>query len=116
MPPFGKIEEFDPKTQNFEPYLERFEHLVTASEIVEAKRLPVLLTVIGPQAHEVLRSLVVPEVPGQKSYEDVKRLLKEQYSTISSVIAERCKFNRRVQQEGENVEAFIKELKHLVKG
>ncbi|KAH7943413.1 hypothetical protein HPB52_007816 [Rhipicephalus sanguineus] len=54
------------------------------------------------------------EVPGQKTYE-VKRLLKEHYSPRSSVIAERCKSDRRVQQEGQSVEGFIVELKHLVR-
>ncbi|XP_065290987.1 uncharacterized protein [Dermacentor albipictus] len=115
MPPLGKMSEFDPKTQNFESYLERFEHFLTANDIADAKRLPVFLTVIGPEAYEVLRSLVVPAAPGEKSYAEVKRLLKEHYSPRSSVIAERCKFNRRVQQEGENVEGFIVELKHLVR-
>ncbi|XP_070385622.1 uncharacterized protein [Dermacentor albipictus] len=115
MPPLGKMSEFDPKTQNFESYLERFEHFLTANDIADAKRLPVFLTVIGPEAYEVLRSLVVPAAPGEKSYAEVKRLLKEHYSPRSSVIAERCKFNRRVQQEGESVEGFIVELKHLVR-
>nr|XP_054921419.1 uncharacterized protein LOC126519842 [Dermacentor andersoni] len=115
MPPLGKMSEFDPKTQNFESYLERFEHFLTANDIVDAKRLAVFLTVIGPEAYEVLRSLVVPAAPGEKSYAEVKRLLKEHYSPRSSVIAERCKFNRRVQQEGESVEGFIVELKHLVR-
>ncbi|XP_075550765.1 uncharacterized protein LOC142584546 [Dermacentor variabilis] len=115
MPPLGKMAEFDPKTQKFESYLERFEHFLTANDIADAKRLPVFLTVIGPEAYEVLRSLVVPATPGEKSYAEVKRLLKEHYSPRSSVIAERCKFNRRVQQEGESVEVFIVELKHLVR-
>ncbi|XP_075555992.1 uncharacterized protein LOC142588295 [Dermacentor variabilis] len=115
MPPLGKMSEFDPKTQNFESYLERFEHFLTANDIADAKRLPIFLTVIGPEAYEVLRSLVEPAAPGEKSYAEVKRLLKEHYSPRSSVIAERCKFNRRVQQEGESVEGFIVELKHLVR-
>lgn len=87
MPPLGKIEEFDPKTQNFESYLERFENFPTTDEIAEVKHLPVFLTVIGPEAYEELISLVVPEVPGQNAYEDVKRLLKEHCSTRSFVIA-----------------------------
>ncbi|XP_065283474.1 uncharacterized protein [Dermacentor albipictus] len=115
MPPLGKMSEFDPKTRNFESYLERFEHFLTANDIADAKRLPIFLTVIGPEAYEVLRSLVVPAAPAEKSYAEVKHLLKEHYSPRSSVIAERCKFNRRVQQEGESVEGFIVEPKHLVR-
>lgn len=115
MSRLGRISEFDPKTQNIESYLERFEHFLVANDIKDEKVLPVFLTVIGPEAYEVLKSLVVPASPGEKSYAVVKQLLIEHYSPKSSVIAERCKFNRRVQDEHESVEDFIVELKHLAR-
>lgn len=62
----------------------------------------------------MLKSLVVPAVPGDKSFE-VKLHLRTHYSPRDSVIAERCKFNRRMQQEQESVEDFIVELKHLAR-
>lgn len=115
MSRLGRISEFDSKTQNIESYLERFEHFVVANDIKDEKVLPVFLTVVGPEAYEVLKSLVVPASPGEKSYAVLKRLLIEHYSPKSSVIAERCKFNRRVQDEHESVEDFIVELKHLAR-
>ncbi|XP_029848142.2 uncharacterized protein LOC115330456 [Ixodes scapularis] len=115
MAPLGKLDEYDEKQQNFDSYLERFEHFVSANDIKPEKKLAVFLTVIGPRAYEVLKSLVVPAVPGDKSFEEVKVLLKNHYSPKSSVIAERCKFNRRVQEEQESVEDFIVALKHLAR-
>lgn len=34
MAPLGRIDEYDEKTQNFELYLERFEHFVTANAVL----------------------------------------------------------------------------------
>lgn len=115
MARLGRIDEYDEKAQNFESYLERFEHFVSANDVKDEKKLAVFLTVIGPQAYEVLKSLIVPDVPGDKSFEEVKLILKNHYSPKSSVIAERCKFNRRVQEQQETVEDFIVALKHLAR-
>lgn len=115
MSRLGKIAEFDPKLQNFESYLERFELFVQANDIKEEKKLPVFLTVIGAEAYEVLKNIVVPASPSETTYVEAKRLLKEHYSPRSSVIAERCRFNKRTHHEGESVENFIVELKHLAR-
>ncbi|XP_049268011.1 uncharacterized protein LOC119379063 [Rhipicephalus sanguineus] len=114
MARLGKLDEFDEKDQNFESYLERFEHFVTANDIKEEKKLAVFLSLIGPRTYEVLKSLVVPAVPGDKSFEEVTVLLKKHYSPQCSVIAERCKFNKRAQEQG-SVEDFIVALKHLAR-
>ncbi|XP_049520664.1 uncharacterized protein LOC119444700 [Dermacentor silvarum] len=111
----GKLDEYDEKEQNFESYLERFEHFVTANNIKEEKKLAVFLSVIGPRTYEVLKSLVVPAVPGDKSFEEVTVLLTKHYSPSCSVFAERCKFNRRAQEEQESIEVFIVSLKHLAR-
>nr|XP_054923402.1 uncharacterized protein LOC126524983 [Dermacentor andersoni] len=115
MARLGKLDEYDEKDQNFESYLERFEHFVTANDIKEKKKLAVFLGVIGPRTYEVLKSLLVPAVPGEKSVQKVTVLLQKHYSPSCSVIAERCKFNRRVQEEQESVEDFIVALKHLAR-
>ncbi|XP_049523817.1 uncharacterized protein LOC119453999 [Dermacentor silvarum] len=115
MARLGKLDEYDEKEQNFESYLERFEHFVTANDIKEEKKLAVFLSVIGPRTYEVLKSLVVPAVPGDKSFEEVTVLLTKHYSPSCSVIAELCKFNKRAQEEQESVEDFIVALKHLAR-
>ncbi|XP_049524585.1 uncharacterized protein LOC119455976 [Dermacentor silvarum] len=115
MARLGKLDEYDEKEQNFESYLERFEHFVTANDIKEEKKLAVFLSVIGARTYEVLKSLVVPAVPGDKSFEEVTVLLTKHYSPSCSVIAECCKFNKRAQEEQESVEDFIVALKHLAR-
>lgn len=115
MSRLGKIEEFDAKVQTFDSYLERFEHFVSANDIAQEKKLSVFLTVIGAEAYEVLKNLVVPALPGEKTFDEVKVLLRNHYSPPISIIAERCRFNCRVQLEHESVEDFITEIKHLAR-
>ncbi|XP_077554845.1 uncharacterized protein LOC144169516 [Haemaphysalis longicornis] len=115
MSHLGKLSEFHPRTQNFDSYLERFELFIIANDVIQEKVLPVFLTAIGAEAYEVLRSLVVPDAPANKTFAEGKQLLQAHYRPSSLVIAERGKFNRRVQHEQESVEDFIVELKHLAR-
>ncbi|XP_064479051.1 uncharacterized protein LOC135392264 [Ornithodoros turicata] len=115
MSRIGRIGEFNEKTENFDSYIERFEHYITANHIPDAKKFAVFLTVIGASTYEVLKNLLVPSSPGEKTYEEAKAALKNFFSPTKSVIAERCRFNPRCQQEQESVADFIVELKHLAR-
>lgn len=63
----------------------------------------------------MLKNLGVPAVLGEKTFLEVTTLLQNHYSLKGSVIAERCKFNRRVQQDEEGVGYLIVELKHIAR-
>ncbi|KAM7308120.1 uncharacterized protein ISCGN_011754 [Ixodes scapularis] len=76
MATIGRFDQFiEDGDEDFESYVERFEHFLKASKLVQT-----------------LRGHYVPK---------------------PSVIAERFRFNRRFQQEGETVAAFAVELKRL---
>lgn len=60
---------------------------MAANDVSDEKKLPVFLTVIGPEPYDVLKSLGVPASPSEKSYSDVLKLLKGHYSPKSLVIA-----------------------------
>lgn len=70
---FGKLDECNAKVQNFESYVEPFEYCVRANKIADEEKSSVFLTVIGAEAYEVLENLVVPLLPGDKTF--VKELL-----------------------------------------
>ncbi|KAK8786159.1 hypothetical protein V5799_007476 [Amblyomma americanum] len=115
MAKVGKIDTFDERSDSFESYLERFELYVLANDVAEGKKLAVFLTVVGPRVYEVLKNLLVPNSPASKTYDEVTALLKTHYSPRKAVIAERCRFNRRLQLEQETVAEFIVQLKHLAR-
>uniref|UniRef100_A0A8D0A2F8 Uncharacterized protein n=1 Tax=Sander lucioperca TaxID=283035 RepID=A0A8D0A2F8_SANLU len=86
-------------------YVERFEHFVTANEIEEDKKSAFLLSVMGAATYELLRSLVAPDKPGLKSYDDIVSVLQLHFSLKPIVIAERFRCTERL-----NTEAIQKRL------
>ena len=71
------------------------------------------LALIGADAYGVLRNLLAPERPTDKSFDELKELLVSHYSPKPILIAERYKFHRRNQHESETVAQFVVELKRL---
>ena len=63
----GKLEEFDPKNDTITAYIERAELYMDANSIPEEKRVLTLLTSIGRSCYEILRNLLAPTSPRDKS-------------------------------------------------
>ena len=72
-----------------------------------------LLTVIGPSAYATVRSLVAPDKPRTKTYEQLEAALKLHYKPKPLVIAERSKFYRQTQNATETVLEYAAELRRL---
>ncbi|KAM7299613.1 uncharacterized protein ISCGN_020179 [Ixodes scapularis] len=111
----GGMPEFNPKSDNIRSYFERLGNSVDINEVPAAKKLKLFLNVVGGQAYEELKKILVPQKPTDKTFEQVRELPEDHFSPEYSLIAERCKFNRRMQQEGESVKDFMTELKHLAR-
>ena len=71
------------------------------------------LALIWADAYGLLRNLLAPELPKDKSFDELKELLVSHYSPKPILIAERYKFHRRNQHESETVAQFVVELKRL---
>ncbi|XP_066950750.1 uncharacterized protein [Macrobrachium rosenbergii] len=69
------------------------------------------LTLVGKSSYNLIRDLVSPEVPTAKSYHQLKEILTNHFEPKKNKSAERFKFHRRYQKEGENIAAYVAELK-----
>ncbi len=107
------MDPFDESADQWATYIERFEQFVSANDISEEKQVAVLLSVMDSSTYGLLRSLVVPEKPGAKSYNDIVTVLKEHFSPKPIVIAERFRFHDRSQHETEAVAQYVAVLKKL---
>ncbi|KAI5086647.1 hypothetical protein C0J45_23302, partial [Silurus meridionalis] len=94
-------------------YTERFEYFVAANAITEDKVVPTFFKCNGPKTYTLLRNLLQPEKPGEKTYAQIVNTLKAHFSPKPLVIAERFRFHRRNQLEGESVAVFVAVLKKL---
>ncbi|XP_061878364.1 uncharacterized protein K02A2.6-like [Entelurus aequoreus] len=109
----GQMDAFDESTEQWSTYVERFEHFVAANGLNEGRKLPVFFSVMGPATYGLLRSLIAPEKPGTKTYDEVVTLLQAHFSPKPIVIAERYRFHKRDQGEGETITQYVTDLKKL---
>ena len=109
----GQMQEFNPDIETVTAYLERFQMFVAANGIEDAKLVPTLLTVVGSKHYSLIRGLVSPVLPKDKSYEDLVTLLKKHYDPEPIVIAERFHFYERSQKPGESIADYLASLRRL---
>ena len=72
----GNIGPFEENTEQWSSYTERFEYFVLANKIKEDVLVPTFLSVMGGKTFNLLRSLVQPDKPGDKSYDEIVSVLR----------------------------------------
>ena len=113
---FGKIEEFDLDTDSWDIYCERLTHCFAARNIKDddthVKRA-IMLSEMGKKAYILLRNLCAPAKPGDKTFAELVKLMRQHQHPTPSVIVERLKFHKRVRRPAESVAAYESELHRL---
>ena len=74
----------------------------------------VFLTAIGTKTYTLLRNLIAPAKPSEKNYDDLVDTLKAHLEPKPMTIAERFKFHKRNQLEGETIAQYLAELRRLM--
>lgn len=109
----GSIGPFDENIEQWSSYTERFGYFAVANEIKDEKLVPTFLSIMGPKTFNLLRDLLQPEKPGSKTYQQIVDILANHLSPKPLVIAERFRFHKRNQEEGESVTMFVAALRKL---
>lgn len=108
----GNIEPFIPGS-NFKAYEDRVNQLFEVNDIDTKKKTPLFITLAGPEVYEILLSLTLPEVPSKKKYEELLSLLRNHLTPKVNRRAERYKFHKAIQEEGESISDYIIRLRPL---
>ena len=109
----GTITEFDPAVETIGAYLERLEMFFIVNTVANDKKVAMLGTLLGAKNYSLLRSLVAPDNPKDKTYDELVEKLRSHFEPKPLVIAERFNFYRRVQATGETVADFVAALRQL---
>ena len=115
MTSYGHIDEFRPENESIEAYLERIELYFSANDVDEEKKVSIFLSVLGGKTYSVLRDLLAPVKPREKSFAALASELTKHFQPRKIVIAERFHFHRRNQAPEENVADFLAQLWKLAK-
>ena len=109
----GKLDPFREGEEKITEYLERVELYLVANDVPAEKKVPVLLSAIGAKTYALLRSLVTPTAPKDKSFEEIADVLKAHFEPKPIRAAERYYFRRRLQAPGESIAEYVAELRRL---
>lgn len=83
----GHIEEFDGAKGDWQLYVERVEHFFAANGISDGdKKRAVLLSVMGAPTYKILRNVVSPSKPGEKTYATLVEALAQHFKPKPSEI------------------------------
>ena len=82
----GHIQEFDREKQKVSAYLEWVQMFLIANSIEMAKKVPVLLSVIGGKTYVLLGSLLAPVKLKDKTFEQLSDVLQKHFEPKSVVI------------------------------
>ena len=86
----GSTAPFDSETQTWEEYCEVLHHFFEANEITDASRQKaILLSSVGSQTYSLARNLVSPAKPGDKTFAELVKILKEHFNPKPSEIVQR---------------------------
>ena len=112
--PIGTVEPFNRDTDNWTYYCERLAQFFVANGISDpAKQRAVLLSACGGGTYQLIRSLVFPAKPTERSFSEIVKLVHDHLLPAPSSIVQRFKFFCRSQQDSESVSQFVAELRKL---
>lgn len=103
----GNMRRFEENTEQRSADAERFEYFILADKTDRDVVVPTFLSVMGGKTFNLLQ----PEKPGDKSLHERVQILGNHYSPKPLIIAERFRFHKRNQEEGESVSQFVAALK-----
>ena len=113
----GHIDQFDPADEQWPQYVERLEQFFVANDITgdgkAVKRRATFLSVVGRSTYNLLRSLIAPQKPTEKTFDELVEVLTAHYSPKPTEVMQRFRFNCRKRQEGETVANYVAELRRL---
>ena len=110
---YRQLHNFDAESETVTAYLERAELYFDTNDVMDKKKVPVLLSNIGPKTYGLLRSLVAPKAPKEKTFAEIKTLLKSHFEPTPSVIVERYRLHKWEQAPGESIASYMAELRQL---
>ena len=115
LPP---IEPFDPSKVEWNSWSQRFDQWLKISPYAEGdgsadKTRAAFCTFIGSDSFKLLCSLCTPKKPEECTYETLKAKMDAQYGVKRLVLAERYRFYKCKQQEGQSLAIYLAELRKL---
>ena len=117
VPAVGSLQAYDPSQVDWDVYECSLINYFAANKIDENDRKrAILLNAVGLQILQNLRDLCSPDKPESKTFDALIEILRNHFGPKITMSAQRMKFSKRVQAEGESVDQYILDLRKLTLG
>ncbi|CAG9114277.1 unnamed protein product [Plutella xylostella] len=93
----------------------RLKQFIALNEIDTRLHVATLVTVVGEVCYELMCDLCAPDLPEDKTFDELVQIVKVHLEPQRSEIAERHVFRQRKQLHGETISDYLQNLKHLAK-
>ena len=114
MAKHGSVCEFNSALEDWKTYVERLEQYFAANDVTPVgKKRAILLSACGASAYQLIRSLLSPATPNERSFAEIVAVMRDHYHPRPSIIVQRYTFNSRSRKEGESIAMYVAELKKL---
>ncbi|KRZ71620.1 Transposon Tf2-11 polyprotein [Trichinella papuae] len=115
MAMLNQIEAFQPENgASWELYVERLNFYFEANDITSAeKKRAILMSVCGPSAFVMIRSLLTPRSLNEVTFEEIVSKVKEHFNPAPSEIVFRLRFHKRSQRLNESITEYVAALRNL---
>lgn len=109
-----KFQEFNPKVDNWNNYLDRLNYCFVANGIKEEPdKKANFFTVCGAQVFETCLALITPKTSSDVTFSEIVSILTKHYSPKPNEISMSYKFYKRDQRDGEKASEYITELRKI---
>ena len=116
MATYGRIGEYNARSEKWENYLDRLEEYFIANDIQNGQRKRAILSsTVGPETFKLICDLLAPTKPKDSTYDDIVSKLKKHFSPIKSSIVARSQFDSMIRRPEQSVADFIAELRAVAK-
>ena len=114
MATHGSIGEFQDTQESWQSYVERLQQYFIANDVdATEKQRAILLNIVGGKTYQLIRNLLGPAKPTERSFDEIVEPVRNHYQPVPSVIVQRFNFHTRACKSGENVSTYVSELRKL---
>ena len=85
----------------------------TAKREADNRKVAVTISLIGKQTYSTLKDLCLPNLPTEKTYDQLTEILKGYYKPKELEVAESYRFHHTLRSENETVTEYANKLKRL---
>ena len=111
MPVYGHLEQFQ-GGQDWETYIAVLINYFGTNEITSTdKQKQILLSAVGLDTYDLICTLVAPDTPESKTFDELVKMVQEHVRPSPSKIVVRFKFYILTRTEGESISSFVVKLR-----